>query len=524
MTKAKSKKWACGLAVLLAMGCLGGCKGGDTSSSSNPANGSLEEVKSGLLYEDGKNIQLAPNQETEVIIGKDVEAQNYLTMQLLSDVNLLGYIYYHETDNTAKTHKEKIYIEAHNPNFSIFLDAFRVGAFGAFEKTIDKITLRNVSATAGGVAVKRVDIGDRVYDNQEMLYTSNAYLKIGASLAAGGSLCHVESLNRNVVEYLDEDGRVRIDQYIDKKQVNMITDQVNMVNIHDLGREIQQSFYSYVDETHGYAPDDDVLYEGNLLYNPVQAGSAGDKQSQIIDYHVNENEIYVKCRPQDWFLRNTQSDSYMESTYAFAKDGTLRVTNRFVNFSEFKDMATTRLGGQETPAIYIVHPLNYFYCETRGGDIFDSKLLGAMTTQSKTSIDHEVVGDYHYTLSSEQVYKDWFAFVNDQKFGMGIYMPNMDQLIASRGWTSTYYTMVANRFYNSSIYQLDGAIYPSAYVNNYNYCCPSVIRRMMDFVPFEYTFALYVGTVEEMRDTFGKLQEDKVITNESMEAWEGLEA
>ena len=50
MTKAKSKKWACGLAALLAMGCLGGCKGGDTSSSSNPANGSLEEVKSGLLY------------------------------------------------------------------------------------------------------------------------------------------------------------------------------------------------------------------------------------------------------------------------------------------------------------------------------------------------------------------------------------------------------------------------------------------------------------------------------------------
>jgi hypothetical protein len=47
---------------------------------------------------------------------------------------------------------------------------------------------------------------------------------------------------------------------------------------------------------------------------------------------------------------------------------------------------------------------------------------------------------------------------------------------------------------------------------------------MADFVPFEYTFAVYVGTVEEMRDTFGQLQESKAITNESMEAWEGLKS
>lgn len=512
------------MALLLAIGCLGGCKGKDGDSSSNFENSSLEEVNSGLLYEGKGLVQLAPGQETELTIGKDVESQNYLSIQLVTGVNLVGYIHYHETNNTANTHKEKIYIEARDKTFSMFLDAFRVGAFGVFEKTIDKITLRNVSKESGVINVKRVDIDDRVYDNQETLYTSNAYLKIGASLAAGGSLCHVESLNRSVVEYIDQDGKVRIDQYIDQEEVNTVTDQVNLVNIHDLGREIQQSYYSHVNEVNGYAPDDDVLYEGNLLYNPVQAGSAGDKQSQIIDYRVDENGIYVKCRPQDWFLRNTQTDSYMESNYTFAKDGTLRVENRFVNFSEFKDMEKTWMGGQESPAIYIVHPLNYFYCETIEGEICDPNLLGAMTTPSKTSLSHEIEGQYHYTLSEEQVYKNWFAFVNDQKFGMGIYMPNMDNLVASRGWTTTLYTMIANHYYNSNIYQLDGPKYPSAYVNNYNYCCPSTIRRMADFVPFEYTFAVYVGTVEEMRDTFGQLQESKAITNESMEAWEGLKS
>ena len=348
-------------------------------------------------------------------------------------------------------------------------------------------------------------------------------MKMGASLAAGGSLCHVESLDRNVVEYIDKNGFVHIDENVNREDVTVITDQVNLVNVHDLGREIQQSFYSHVGEENGYAPDDDILYEGNLLYNPVQAGSAGDNQSQIIDYRVTENEIYVKCRPQDWFLRNTQTDSYMESTYTFHEDGTLRVTNRFVNFSEFKDMDTLWIGGQETPAIYIVHPLNYFYCETESGIIHDPNLLDAMTTQAKTALDHAVTGSYHYVLDKTEVLSDWFAFVNDQKFGLGIYMPKMDQLVASRGWTSTYYDFIPNNYYNGNIYSLTSRKHPSMYVGNYNYCCPSVIRRMADFVPFEYTFALYVGTVDEMRENFGKLEENNAIPNDGIEAWETRE-
>ncbi len=509
------------LAILTLVGCFSGCNG-----LWNPFQPSEEEVVSGLLYEskDQQPTKLPSGEEIEISIGKEVEDNNFLTVTLATDCNLLGYIYYANSANPEKTHKEKIYIEAGDTNFSIFLDAFRVGAFGAFEKTIEKITLRNVSQTMGHVKISRVDIGDRTYDNKEMLYTQNDYLKIGASLAAGGSLCHVESLNRTVVEYIDKEGYVHIDENVDQEAIkadagSVITDEVNLVNVYDLGREIQQSFYASVNEEHGYAPDDDVLYEGNLLYNPVQAGSAGDKQSQIIDYRVDEKGIYVKCRPQDWFLRNTQTDSYMESTYTFAKDGTLRVTNRFVNFSEFKDMDKTWIGGQETPAIYIVHPLNYFYCETKNGVIYDPHLLGATDTQAKLSADHELEGDYHYVLDKTEVVTDWFAFVNEGKFGLGIYMPKMDQLVASRGWTTTYYDNPNNSIYNNEIYQLKGRKYPSMYVNNYNYCCPSVIRQMADFVPFEYTFALYVGTVDEMKDTFGKLKEKNEVPNTGIDAW-----
>ena len=481
----------------------------------------------GVLYKNKTNetASLTVGQEIEFKIDKEVQSNNFLTMDLSTDCNLLGYIHYTKTEDPATAHQEKIYIEAGATDFSMFLDAFRIGAFGAYEKTIEKITLKNVDKEAGSVKVNQIDISNRTYNNQEMLYTQNEYLKIGASLAAGGSLCHVESLGRDVVEYIDREGFVRIEENVDQDAVKadmgkIVTDQVNMVNVYDLGREIQQSFYAHVSEEDGYAPDDDILYEGHFSYNPVQAGSAGDNQSQIIDYHVDENGIYVKCRPQDWFLRNTQTDSYMESTYTFNEDGTLRVTNRFVNFAGFKNMESAYFGGQETPAIYIVHPLNYFYCETASGVIHDPKLLGAMDTQSKTSADHEVIGDYHYTLRSQEVPNDWFAFVNEKKFGLGIYMPKMDSLVASRGYTSTYYLQGYNSEYNADIYNLSVKRIPSMYVSNYNYCCPSVIRQMVDYVPFEYTFALYVGTVSEMKDTFAELKKDKEIPNDGIEAWE----
>ena len=513
------------LAMCLCVGGFSGCFN-SVEQSSQGSSSSHKEVESSLLYKnDSKKLtKLTSGQEIEITIDKEVEDNNYLTVKLVTDCNLLGYIHYKKTDETATAHREKIYIEADSNSFSMFLDAFRVGAFGAYEKTIEKITLRNVGKEEGHIRVSRIDISDRTYDNQEMLYMQNKHLKIGAWLAAGGSLCHVESLNRNVVEYIDKEGFIRIDQYMDKNALNadmgnVVTDKVNMVNVHDLGRVIQQSYYAHPTPEDGYAPDDDILYEGDFLYNPVQAGSAGDNQSQIIDYRVDESGIYVKCRPQDWFFRNTQTDSYMESTYTLHNDGTLRVTNRFVNFAEFKNMETAYFGGQETPAIYLVQPLNYFYCETRNGEIFDPNLLNAMDYPGTNSYDPKPNDGYYYNLHKNELLSEWFAFVNDQKFGVGIYMPKVDNVVASRGWTSTSYELDPNKSYRADIHGKQTGYVPSMCVGNYNYCSPCLLRQVVDYVPFEYTFALYVGTVSEMKGTFNRLKQNNTIPNDGVEAW-----
>lgn len=518
------KRFALFLAAILLAGCFSGCdmlpfnKGDATSSSIENEN---EERTFTSIYKGRQTVKLATKQTTEIAINQEIGEQNYFKIELLSDVNLVGYIHYAAVDKAATTHKEKMYIEQGTSEFTMFLDAFRKGAFGNFAKKIEKITLQNVSGQEGNVRVTEVSVSNRTYDNQKTLYINNGKLKLGASLAAGGAICHLEKMDENVVEYLDGEGNVRIDKNVDASKVKVVSKEVNLINVHDLGREIQQSYYAIVDESHGYAPKDEVLYEGAVLYNPVQAGSAGDKQSQIIDYRCTDTEIYVKIRPQDWFFDNTQTDSYMENIYKFGENGVLMVYNRFVNFSQFTDMEKAQISSQETPAVYTVYPLNYFYCETQSGVILDPNLSSMMTSNKKTDLNDFVNEPYYYMMSQEKVPDDWFAFVNDKNFGVGIYVPNSDFYGASRGWASTAYDMIHNHSYNKEFHYVPrGEYVPSAYAVNYNYCSAPVIRRMVDFVPFEYEYAICVGTVDEMRGNFLCLKEAGTIQNEGLNAWE----
>lgn len=522
----KQNKTALFLASVLTLSCLVACapktvEQGDSSPiASSPELVEKEGDWYEILYKGDKEISLENGKSIEIPLGQEVGEKSYFWIELDTDVDLVGYLSYENSEDSTQTNTEKIFIERGSTEFLSFLDSFRVGAFGAFEKKMNKLTLQNVEEKTGKVTIKKVGITDRTYEKSEELYISDGHLKMGTSLSVGGTIRHVEKLNAGVVEYIDENGDVCIDKGIDKETVELVTDEVNLINIYDLGREIQQSYYSTVTEVNGYAPTAEILYDAGLLYNPVQAGSAGDKESQIIDYSITETEIYVKVRPTEWFFDNILSDSYMENIYRLDGKGTLFVTNRFVNFSQFKNMGNTTPCNQELPAIYIVHPLNYFYCETTEGTAFDPNLSPLPTTPGKYSVEEEIKGAYHYCLAEEKVKDSWFAFVNKNKFGLGVYMPNADWYNASRGQKSSYYNTLDNSCYNNTIYNLWGMKYfPSAYVSNYNYLCPSKRLRMMDFRPLQYEYAVSVGTVDELGKTFKGIKYEGKLTNKSLSAW-----
>lgn len=510
----KFQKW---MALALGVFFLTSCTPTKTdSSNSQQVEGNLYNFEQ--IYRGGKSYTLEHNEEVEISLSCDIGKKNYLKIDLYTNMNLVGYIYYeHHTDATTNN-KEKIYIEKGATEFATFLDAYRVGAKAPYKKKLTKIVLQNVEKETGQVLINSVEISDRTYDRTEELYIDDGSLKMGTALLHGGAIRHIEKLNAGVVEYIDQNGNVCINPNVDSDGVELISEEVNLVNIHDLGREIQQSYYSLAGKENGYDPTEEVWYDGTLRYNPVQAGSAGDKESQIIDYEVTDGEIYVKVKPLEWFFHNTLSDSYMENRYYFNGKGVLIAYNRFVNFSQFTNLENVAIASQEMPAVYIAQPLNYFYCETVDGNIKDSNLSPLPTSDAKHGLFDGKTSNYHYSLDEKKVPGDWLAFVNEQSFGLGMYMPQADYYAASRGVTSTSYERLENHI--SASWQGNGKYIPSAYVTNYNYFTSGIFANMLDFVPIEYEYAVYVGTVWDMREEFSSLQERNVIDNAGLTAWQ----
>ena len=218
-------------------------------------------------------------------------------------------------------------------------------------------------------------------------------------------------------------------------------------------------------------------------------------------------------KAQEWFFyTNIQANGYIEVTYYFDEEsGAIMVDNVYTDFSCFIGEWELQSTGQETPATYFTYPLNYFYCETKQGVVFDEKLAEQNgINQAKTSLKSTVSSaNYFYAISGKYVVNDWCAFVNANKFGVGIYMPNADTYVASRGRRSNnYYSEPDNKRYHKGFFTFgEDEITPSYASINYNYINPQLNRKMVDFVPLVYSYALFVGDTDEMRAVFGQLEE-----------------
>lgn len=543
MNKQAWKKLICLLMVGMigsSYACNAGSSGGEDSTGDSSQQIELpgytqESYSFTTVFTDGDEVTLnaynpdVPNENGTVVydVYSNIGNKNYLKMEIETDVNLVGYINYYSNQDPSVTNSEKFYIEANDTEFITFLDAFRIGARGAFDKTVSTITFQSVDHTKEGTfKFKSMSISDREIVTKEDMYITDGSTVLGTSPYYGGCISYLERTDADVYEYMDSDGNICIDRDVDPEFVYQVSNEkVNLVNICDLGREIQPSYYSAVQKENGYDPvynPEDTyqgLSNGKPIYNPIQCGDYGGHTPQIIDYLYKEDYLYIKMKGQEWFFKsNVQANGYMEVTYYF-KDGALVVDNRYVDFSQFinEDEVPTHI--QETPATYFVYPLNYFYCETRQGTIFDSNISAQNgRSQERTSARAEVSGEYFYAIKGRNVIDGWCAYVNENKFGVGILMPNADRYIASRGQISTnYFNETENTRYYKEFFQFeDSEIIPSYATFNYSYINPAIIRKMLNFVPLEYTYALYVGDVDEMRTVFNGLQEGGTVTNEHL--------
>lgn len=289
---------------------------------------------------------------------------------------------------------------------------------------------------------------ERIEVPKSSLYIENERFKLGVDLDWGGTINYIE------------------DKLCDIPKLT------NLVNKHDTGRLIQQSFYGTAGVPGVYEPG--ISFDVKWVYNPVQGGDQYNNSSRLIDLQISENSVYIKSQPQDWSLDNELTPSYMENTYTLMDDF-IEVDNRFVDYSGWEH----RYASQELPAVYTVSYLDTFVWydgdQPWTGDALSSR--GDLNFWG----DAQYVEDCTFTMKEDNT-ETWCAWINPtDNYGLGIYVPNVDQFKAGR-------------------YEYSGT--KNAKDVPSNYVAPLNIIKLVSFKPLEYSYLLTAGSLENIRATF----------------------
>ena len=558
------KKWITGLLLCCFVFGTFGCSfnGGITSSksrseressrressrreSSNLSSSVEEEQEWETCLTEQPRQTIQANETISYTVNAELGDKNYVWLDIETDVHLYGEFVYADTA-TGNVATEVFFIESEETEFRQFLDAFRPNGVGCFEKILQSITLTNKSEKSGKVHFRGMYVSERTLPKTEReIYIEKDGLKVGADLAAGGALTYLsrqyydtpKGERQQVQEVIDKDNNVYIGVGMEKTEYKtLLSSSINLINIYDLGREIQQSYYAEI----GGTEDDPNGANGYIRgycdtggrgyywpYNPVQVGDCADNPSQIIDYEVTKNFIWIKIRPMNWskgdsgknfpntIVGGETTKSYMENRYTL-KNGILFVDNSFIDWNGFYDLENTPISTNEMPAVYVTHPLRNYVCYTGerpwvGDKIEIEKNLGWWDT-------------FHpnYTHS-----EDWFAWVNNEQFGVGMYVPNMGTYMSGSLFESSSIALSVNCSSYTSPYantllfnkEYPTSVYTSCYSTNTNYTSPVQSWRLKEYEKRSYGYAISVNYVDAMRKQFQEIYESGILRNESVSAW-----
>ena len=391
---------------------------------------------------------------------------NYFGIKYSSDSYVKGVISYKQN---LKTIDEEFFLEpGEDAEFFSFIDGYLEN-----KKSSKVLSFSFTALDKNELNFELLGIGlfnREVFDNE--IYIENDEHKLGITLNWGGSLSYLEDKNSSV-ESVIVDGVTKVDSNAsDRYNTEAQSKNVNLINAHDTGRLIQQSYYGTVD----YEGYENGYYNGSKWhYNPVQGGNMYNEAAKIVDIRINENNIYIKCRPLDWAKPKEESAlSYMEATYSLEK-GVVKAVCRFVDFSGYPPSSTDR--SQECPAFYCVEPLNRFVYYSGNKP---------WTNDPDLSYENDLIfwpdAGYPHFKSTE----NWSAFIGDfdDSFGIGLYVPNDVEFLAGvfmRGECKT------------SDPATEGSTSYIAAIEKYSF---------KSFNPTSYTFYLSTGTTDEIRSNF----------------------
>jgi hypothetical protein len=266
----------------------------------------------------------------------------------------------------------------------------------------------------------------------------------------------VETSVPNFLELSNDSLRLKLDltrggaiAYISKSNVDR-----NIVNVHDAGRYIQQSYYG-----------------GNIInrqdegqkkawspwsWNPIQVGDCYQNRAEILEYKKDGNTLYVKCIPMLWDMKNKPAEAIMEQ-WTTLEANVIKVQNKLTCHRTDTIYGEGKAHNQELPAVYPISALNNLYSYF-GDNPFTGEPVNKPEVVNLTS-------GFWGKYKNDMVTESWMAFVNDDLWGMGVYSPKCTNFLAGMSREPGYeandratsYMAPLNReaFNKNTVYEFD---------------------------------------------------------------------
>ena len=214
---------------------------------------------------------------------------------------------------------------------------------------------------------------------ERMSYLENGSIKIGVDLDQGGTITFLAPS----------------------------TGGENLINCHDLGRQIQQSYYS---GPHPFGK----AHPGwkNWPWNPIGSGDVYKHSSRILEHSNDGKTLYIKTIPMQWALDNVPGECTFE-TWITLKSHTATVRNRLVNHRSDKSQYSAH--DQELPALYTI-----------------GKLYRLFTYTGDRPFANQPIKQIHNAgppWTNWKATENWAALVNDRGWGVGVIQPGIYSFI-----------------------------------------------------------------------------------------------
>jgi hypothetical protein len=233
-------------------------------------------------------------------------------------------------------------------------------------------------------------------------------------------------------------------------------DAPNLINSHDYGRQVQQSYYG------GPVPYGQA-HPGwkNWPWNPIGTGDVYGNPSRLLEHTNDGKTLYVKSIPMQWALKDVPGECTFE-TWVTLDGATATIRNRLTN--DRPDRTFYGAFNQELPAVYTVGTLH--------------RLFTYKGTNPWAGEPAELIPNAGPPWADWTTPEGWAALVDDRGWGVGVIHPGVFSWIGG-------------------FHDKPGRGGPKD--NPTGYIAPTR-REILDHnIRYEFTYRLVLGTLEEIR-------------------------